>query len=241
MTLGRGQLLLLAAGATLALLAAIPAWRGGGPADATVPTAVVERAAFVRQIHAEGNLRAADATILGPPPQNRRPLKLAWLAPDGSRVHAQDVVIRFDPSDLETELRQGQFDAAEADSKISSQAVRGEGSRHNLERDAEAAKLDLEHAREFQSKDATIFSRQEIVEAEMLSCEEAPVYLLDRLHHAVAQTGMAVSFMKNRKGLTKLPLPKGKRVKGKMTKGKRRKRSPVVQAMLARAREEGGR
>jgi len=81
----------------------------------------------------------------------------------------------------------------------------------------------------------------EIVEAEMLSCEEAPVYLLDRLHHAVAQTGMAVSFMKNRKGLTKLPLPKGKRVKGKMTKGKRRKRSPVVQAMLARAREEGGR
>lgn len=165
--LGRGRMLLLAGGATLAVLAALPAWRGGGPADATVPTAVVERAAFVRQIHAEGNLKAADATILGPPPLQRRPFKLAWLAPDGSAVHAGDVVIRFDPSDLETELRQGQFDAATADSKISSQTVRGEGSRHNLVRDAAAATLDLHHAREFQSKDATIFSRQQIVEAEI--------------------------------------------------------------------------
>jgi multidrug efflux pump subunit AcrA (membrane-fusion protein) len=138
-----------------------------GPALDEVPTVVVERGDFVRRIHAEGNLEASDATLLGPPPDVMRPLKIAWLAPEGSRVAAGEVVIRFDPTDLEEELREGKHDAATTDARIVSKSVRDEGARNNMDRDAEAASMELDYAQSFQSKDALIFSRREIVEAEI--------------------------------------------------------------------------
>ena len=64
----------------LAASAAVPALRGIGQGADDVPTYVVQRGDFVRQIHGEGNLKAAEATVLGPPPELRRPLKIAWLA-----------------------------------------------------------------------------------------------------------------------------------------------------------------
>jgi RND family efflux transporter MFP subunit len=167
-SLKRILLLVGVLGAVLAASAALPTLRRiGGDRDGDVPTYVVDRGDFVRRVHAEGNLKAADATLLGPPPEHRRPLKIAWLAPEGSRVKAGDVVIRFDPTDLEEELREGRHDRATTDSQITSKQVREEGSRRNLERDAEVAGLELDFARSFQSKDELIFSRQEIIESEI--------------------------------------------------------------------------
>ena len=151
----------------LAASAAVPVLRGLGGGHGDVPTGLVERGAFARRIHAEGNLKAADATLLGPPPEMRRPLKIAWMAPEGTRVRAGEVVIRFDATDLEDELRQGRHDAAATDAKVAAQTVRNDGARHNLERDAEVAGLELDHAQSFQRKDPLIFSRREIIEAEI--------------------------------------------------------------------------
>lgn len=154
--------------ALVAVSAAVPMLRGLRHDRASeVPTYVVSHGDFSRKIHAEGNLKAADATLLGPPTKVRRPLKIAWLALDGSWVKEGDVVIRFDPTDLEEELKEGRYDRATADSQITQKAVRDEGSRRNLERDAEVANLELDYAEGFQSKDTRIFSRSEIIEAEI--------------------------------------------------------------------------
>ena len=160
---------LVAAGVVLLALAsgALALLRDLGSALDQVPTMLVERDDFVRRIHAEGNLEAADATPLGPPPDIARPLKIAWLAPDGSRVAADEVVIRFDPTDLEEQLRDGKHDAATTDAQITSKSVRDEGARNNMDRDAEVASMELDYAQSFQSKDALIFSRREIVESEI--------------------------------------------------------------------------
>jgi len=152
----------------LAVAAALPALRAFGGADAgDVPVYRVERGEFVNRVHAEGNLKAVDATLLGPPPEVTDALKIAWLAPDGSRVEQGDVVVRFDPSELEEELRSGRHEKKTAQSKIVQKEALERASRSNLERDAEMASLELQYAREFQSKDARIFSRVQIIESEI--------------------------------------------------------------------------
>jgi RND family efflux transporter MFP subunit len=155
--------LVLLAGA----VAGVPALKGvAGPASG-VPVFEVERGEFIRRVHADGNLRAVAATLLGPPADVSQPLRIAWLAPDGMPVAAGDVVIRFDPSEMEEQLREGRHERATADSRITQQSVRGEGARRNMDRDAQTAALELDYAREFQSKDAAIFSRTEIIESEI--------------------------------------------------------------------------
>jgi len=197
-------LLIAVAAAVLAASAAVPTLRrwGNDPAS-EVPTYVVSRGDFSRKIHAEGNLKAADATILGPPTKVRRPLKIAWLAPDGSWVKEGDVVIRFDPTDLEEELKQGRHDRATTDSQIAQKTVREEGSRRNLERDAEVAILELDYAEGFQGKDDLIFSRTEIIEAEidrdLALVKRDHAEQAGRVHGELAQTELDLLSIERRK------------------------------------------
>ncbi len=168
MSLRRIVLVLALAAGVLAVSVAASALRKlGGDPYGDVPTYRVTRGDFIRRIHAEGNLAAADATLLGPPAEVRRPLKIAWLAADGSRVEEGEVVIRFDPTDLEEELKEGRHDRDTVTSQITGKQASDEGSRLNLERDAEVAGLELDYAEGFQSRDAEIFSRTEILEAEI--------------------------------------------------------------------------
>jgi multidrug efflux pump subunit AcrA (membrane-fusion protein) len=152
-----------------AAAAAVAALRGiGGLAEySDVPTYEVERGDFVRRIYAEGNLEAAQATYLSPPASVRGPLRIAWLAPDGSNVKAGDVVVRFDPTELEDKLTNGRNDRAKADTRIVQKQVTEEKTIRDLDRDAGVAEMDLSYAREFQSKDPEIFSRIEIIESEI--------------------------------------------------------------------------
>ena len=161
-------IVLAVVGVGLAGSAVVPALRGlADPGTGGVPVYQVERAVFEPKIHAEGNLEAVDATLLGPPPEVPEALRIAWLAPDGSRVVEGEVVIRFDPTEMEENLREGRHDRDTADSKIEGRKALEEGSRSNLERDAEMASLELDYSKQFQSKDARIFSRTEIIESEI--------------------------------------------------------------------------
>lgn len=165
--MSRRLILALGAGATLVAALSLP-WLGtvldAGTHDG--PLHVVRRGEFVRRVVAEGNLVAAEATQLGPPPRSR-PMTIAWLAPDGSRVRAGDVVIRFDPSEMEQNLEEGENEQAQADSRIETRRVREGSAIRNLERDAGVAELELGYAQEFQSRDPSIYSRAEVIESEI--------------------------------------------------------------------------
>lgn len=190
--------------AVLAASAAVPALqRLTRDAASDIPTYVVSRGDFSRKIHADGNLKAADATLLGPPTRMRRPLKIAWLAPDGSRVKEGDVVIRFDPTDLEEELREGRHDRATTESRITQKSVREKGRRRNMDRDAEVANLELSYAEGFQSTDTEIFSRAEIIEAEIdktLAVKKKDhAELAGGVHSELAQTELDLLGIERRK------------------------------------------
>lgn len=170
--MSRPRTAFLLAAAALALAGSLAWFAPRGIAALTqpapaVPTFTVERGDFVRQVRAEGVLEAARATLISGPVRVRGGLKIAWLALDGSQVEQGEVVVRFDPSDLERELREGRSNHAAAESRIRQKEITETGAIRNLQRDAEEAALELRYAREFQSKDPEIFSRMEIIESEI--------------------------------------------------------------------------
>src|SRR5262245_50132704 len=108
-----------------AVAALVPLRQWSAPTD--VPTVEVRAGEFRAEIRADGLLQPATATPLSAPAESRGPLRLAWLAPDGSAVHAGDVVIRFDSTDLEKERTASRHDRATSDARIEQKSVRSTG------------------------------------------------------------------------------------------------------------------
>ncbi|HEX7704324.1 MAG TPA: hypothetical protein VF403_26465, partial [Kofleriaceae bacterium] len=87
---------------------------------------IAKKEQFVRRVTAEGNLRAVKATKIATPRSAGAfgPMKIAWLAPDGVYVKKGDVVAKFDPSEPEKQLRDGQSDLASANAKLASAQIK---------------------------------------------------------------------------------------------------------------------
>jgi HlyD family secretion protein len=154
----------LAAAVVLAVVVAVTAFLPTGrPA---VPTVAAAGGGFVRRVPAEGNLRATVATPLVAP-ASPGALRLAWIAPEGSRVAAGEVVARFDPTDMEKALVEARDDLAAARLKEDKQRAEAGAEVAKLGVDEKLARGELESARRFQKKDATIYSRSEIIESEL--------------------------------------------------------------------------
>ena len=142
---------------------------GGSTAPDAVPALKVTRAPFVRRVTAEGNLRAVKATPLVAPQVGDAggPMKVAWLAQDGINVKAKDVVVRFDPTDPEKQLRDGQADLESANARLGEENIKSRTAVAGRETSAELAGKELEQTRQFQNKDEEIFSRNQIIESEI--------------------------------------------------------------------------
>jgi HlyD family secretion protein len=153
--------LLLALGAFLPLTGMLA---DRGP---DVPVFRAEREVFELRVPAQGNLRSVRATPVSVPSGVPGPFRIAWLAPDGSRVRAGEVVVRFDSTELVKQLADARDDGQSSALKIGKQEVQGEAELDKLDRDARLAREELEAARQFQKKDETIFSRHEIIESDI--------------------------------------------------------------------------
>jgi multidrug resistance efflux pump len=150
------------------LLAA--AWLLAGslaPRTPRVPTETVQPRGFIRLVPAEGVLRAVRATPVGVPAGAAGPFRVGWIADDGTRVRTGEPVVRFDPSEIETELENAADELAGARLKAEKERAHGLAEVRKLERDLALAREELTAAREFQKKDRTVFSRAEIAESEI--------------------------------------------------------------------------
>jgi len=152
--------------APLALLAALALGCAREEAPA-VPVHEVTAIDFKRRITAEGNLEAVVATPIAPPQGGRGPMKLAWMVPDGTRVEKGQVIVRFDPTELEQQLERGQADLKAAEAKLGRERIGARSAEAGREATAALAALELETTRKFQSKDTEIFSRNEIIESQI--------------------------------------------------------------------------
>jgi HlyD family secretion protein len=130
-----------------------------------VPMYEVEESTFVHEVSAQGNLRASRSVVIGVPPGVPSPLKIAWTCPDGSAVRKGDVVVRFEPTDFEKRLFDGQDDRASAQAKADKERALAALAQRTRERSAMLSALELSKAREFQARDPEIFSRNQIIES----------------------------------------------------------------------------
>jgi len=137
------------------------------PAANAVPTVRVQGAPFVRRVTAEGNLKAVKATPLSAPSRAPGALKIAWIADDGSLMKKDDVVVRFDPTDFEKELLNGNEDHTTASNNLSRSVVQANATRANLGRDVSQAQRELEMAKRFNFDDQDIFSKYQRIDAEV--------------------------------------------------------------------------
>lgn len=189
---------------TLVVLGALAgaAWAGwrrftrtAGPTP--VPTLTLAKERFVRKVTTEGALRAVKATPLSVPPGTEGgPMKLAWLAEDGALVKQGDVVVRFDQSGPERQLRDGQADLEAASARLAQEQIRSRAAVAARDATAELAAHELATTRQFQQKDAEIFSRNQIVEADI---DEKLAGA--RQHHAEDVKGIERSLSRSKAGV----------------------------------------
>jgi multidrug efflux pump subunit AcrA (membrane-fusion protein) len=168
----------------------------------------IEAHDFVRQVPAQGNLKAVRATPISVPPGVPGPFRIGWVAPDGSRVKKGDVVIRFDPSAIEKQLVDAGDDLREARLKMEKEQVQGVSEVRKLEHDAAMARVELENARQFQKKDEVIFSRSEIIESDidqdLAEEREAHAKALQRTRQRLSGTEAALLQIKIRQADAKI-------------------------------------
>lgn len=130
----------------------------------TIPTITATPVKFERQVTAEGNLVAKTATKISLP-ADTPPLKIGWIADDGTAVKQGDVLVRFDPTEFETELEGGRSQHDIASNKGTSGAAEGGATKKNLVRDAEQAEREFRAAKDRSIEDIEIFSRYEAIES----------------------------------------------------------------------------
>jgi len=130
-----------------------------------VPTYIVQPGSFARRVSGDGVLKAVNATPLSGPNDAPGPLKIAWIADDGTIVKKGDVVVRFDPSDFQRDLLGGQDDRAAAGNKITKSDALASTTAENLRRDAGQADVELAAAKRFHFDDAEAFSRYQRIES----------------------------------------------------------------------------
>jgi RND family efflux transporter MFP subunit len=135
----------------------------GRPGVPPVPTQVVVRRPFRNEVVAFGHLQAVRSTPVTVPAEVQGGMRIAWLASAG-KVAKGDVLVRFDPTDAESQLADGQSDQGTALTKLRKARAEGTQSASLLGVDRKVAEEALQRAEDVAPSDALIFSRSEILE-----------------------------------------------------------------------------
>jgi multidrug efflux pump subunit AcrA (membrane-fusion protein) len=132
-----------------------------------IPVTSVEKKPYQIEVPAIGEVIGLETTPIPTPSTRSGGLKIAWIIPEGSFVKAGDVVIRFDSTDarLNLEKQQNTLDANSQRTKITS----GNQTTNEkvLEIDRTDAEKDYTYAITVMPQDETIFSKWDIIEAQI--------------------------------------------------------------------------
>ncbi len=150
------------------LFAAVAVLFAGGCAEPeSVPFATIVRGEFVREVVAEGALRAEKSTPLTAPAEIEGSLKVVWLAPDGALVAGGEPVARFDEVPWRVELDGAHAKLSSIEVRAAKQRAAATSGALGAELDAGLAARELEISEQFQARDEDLFSRHERIESEL--------------------------------------------------------------------------
>ena len=168
-----------------------------------VATYRVERQPFTHRVRAEGHLTPVQATSISVPSQVRQAVRIAWRAEDGVAVAAGDVVVRFDPLEMERELEQGRSELKQSQLEGTKAEAASAERVHGVTRDRAVAELELDVAERFEKTDDSIYSRHEIIESQidgdLAAQRKEQAAALETIHRELSQAEVALLDIKARR------------------------------------------
>jgi HlyD family secretion protein len=132
-----------------------------------VPTAPITQEPFRRIAEANGYLKPVDTMLISSPRGQRRPRVIAWMADDGAKVAAGDVLLRFDDADEKLRVKSNLSDRTKADRSLEKERVSAVSKQTDRELTAGVTKEELARTKELGVKDQRFFSRNDVIESQL--------------------------------------------------------------------------
>jgi multidrug efflux pump subunit AcrA (membrane-fusion protein) len=135
--------------------------------EETIAVRVLEQGPLELEIQAGGEIVGLESRAIATPSTGAGSLKLAWLAPEGTMTSAGDMLVRYDSTDmlLSLETQKNTLSSNLLQTKIDSGEQ--ELSERNLAADQTEAAIDYEYTMTTKPEDPGIFSRWEIINAQV--------------------------------------------------------------------------
>ena len=122
---------------------------------------------FTLKISANGELQSAESIAVGVPPVPVERLRIGSVVPDGTHVNKGDVLVEFDPDELNLQIMSHRSDLQMALEKINRGGLASAGETTDIVKDKKIAELELEKIIEFLPRDEQIYKRREIIEGQL--------------------------------------------------------------------------
>lgn len=137
----------------------------GQSAQVGVETVTVGSGLFEITLHADGELQAAEATPIKPPPGSRNPRTIKWLVADNSWVSKGQIVARFDASLAERGVQDVGIELSKVDIQVLAKQRELERLLGELGNELDLVDIEKVMADEFSFENELAYSRFEIIDA----------------------------------------------------------------------------
>lgn len=131
----------------------------------TIPTAAVERTDFVHWVQLRGQVKALESVHIAAP-YRAGDLQILKLVPSGATVKKGDVLVKFDPSQLDQTLAQDKVDVQSAEAEIQQSRAKSRLKEEQDLTDVMKARYAVQSA-QLEASKAEIVSKIEGAEAEL--------------------------------------------------------------------------
>jgi multidrug efflux pump subunit AcrA (membrane-fusion protein) len=128
---------------------------------------VIQPQDFTLKICANGELQSAESITVAVPPVPVQRLRIGWTVPDGTHVNKGDVLVEFDPDELNLEMMAHRSDLQMALEKLTRGGLASSVEKTDISKDKRIAELELEKIIEFLPQDEQIYKRREIIEGQL--------------------------------------------------------------------------
>jgi multidrug efflux pump subunit AcrA (membrane-fusion protein) len=158
--------LCLLAAISIVIYAARRAWPGAA-SEVTPLTAPVQPRDFTLLISANGELQSAESMTIAVPFVPVQRLRIAEVVADGRRVNKGDMLVEFDPTELDLEKLEYRSSLDAANQKISKGELAVGVEQTDIVKDKKIAELELQKINEFLPRDEQIYSRRQVIEGQL--------------------------------------------------------------------------
>ncbi|MBS1788465.1 MAG: efflux RND transporter periplasmic adaptor subunit [Acidobacteria bacterium] len=151
---------------SVVIYAARQAWPSA--ASEVLPlTMAIQPRDFTIRISAQGELQSSESMTIAVPFVPVQRLRIANVVADGRHVNKGDVLVEFDPTDLDLEMLEYKSSLEAANQKITKGELASGTEKTDITKDKRIAELELQKINEFLPKDDKIYSRRQIIEGQL--------------------------------------------------------------------------